>query len=88
MNNYKPKLLIQYDRIAYTDDATSLRITIDKNIKTTTDCNCFFDKFETESDERCILEIKSYQGLPEKLDSKIKSMKLKEIKKSKFATYS
>ena len=40
---YKPKVIIEYQRIAYTT-ATTTRITFDFNIRSSTDVECFFDE--------------------------------------------
>lgn len=40
---YKPKVIIEYQRVAYTT-ATTTRITFDFDIKSTNDIECFFDE--------------------------------------------
>mgnify|MGYP003292584965 CR=1 FL=1 len=87
LNNYKPTLMIDYERIAYVDETIELRITIDKNIKTTSNCKCFFDELEVPADERFILEVKYLNELPEEVEKILNMIELKEIKISKFKMY-
>ena len=87
LNNYKPTLMIDYERIAYVDETIGLRITIDKNIKTTSNCECFFDKLEVLADEIFILEVKYLNELPKEVEKILNMIELKEIKISKFKMY-
>jgi len=79
--------LIDYKRIAYVDEGRGLRITIDKNIKTTNMCEYFFEELELSADERVILEVKYLNELPEEVEKILNTIELKEIKISKFQTY-
>ena len=87
LNEYKPSLIIEYDRIAYVDESNGLRITIDKNVKTT-NCKCFWDEIAINEEEIYILEVKYDQELPQNIEKILNSMELKEIKKSKYKKYS
>ncbi len=86
--NYAPKTLILYDRYAFKDPKTKLRVTIDSNLSTS---NTEFDLWDTHIDTAIvsslnehILEIKKQQDLPKEIENIIYSLENKIKPQSKY----
>lgn len=80
----RPALLIEYERMAFADDLSGVRITIDKEIKSTIDCNSFFKTIEGTSNNKYILEVKYNKYLPDYIKNIVINIKRKRRGKSKF----
>ena len=80
----RPSLLIEYTRNAWVDKLSNVRITIDKDVKSTTDCRRFFGKVETLPKEKYILEVKWDKYLPDHVLNIIQVAQGKKMTKSKF----
>ena len=81
LKQIRPVLLVEYEREAFVDEISKVRITIDKNIKSTTNCNKFFDKIEEREGNKYILEIKYEKYLPDYINNIVKNIKGKKIEK-------
>ena len=84
LKQLRPIFLIGYERIAFVDEISNTRITIEDNIKSTINCNRFFDKIEGVSKNNYILEVKYEKYIPDYIKNVISNLKNKEIVKSKF----
>lgn len=84
LKQFRPVLVIQYDRIAYLDEISKARITLDRNIKSTINCNKFFEEIESTTDGKYILEVKYEKFLPKYMKEIITDIKNKRIESSKF----
>ena len=61
-------------------------MTIDQNIKSTSDCSKFFEGIDTKSENKYILEVKYEKILPEYIKSIIASIENKRKTRAKFIT--
>ena len=84
LKQLRPILLIEYERIAFVDDVSGVRITLDSNINSTTECSKFFGKLETRSNNKYILEVKYNKYIPEYINNIIINIQGKKKEKSKF----
>lgn len=84
LKQLRPVLLIEYERMAFVDDISGVRVTIDSKINSTTDCNKFFEKIETKNSNKYILEIKYNKYLPDYIKNIVINIKGKRKGKSKF----
>ena len=84
LKQLRPVLLIEYERIAFVDDISDVRVTIDNKIKSTTYCNKFFGKIEAKNSNKYILEIKYNKYLPDYIKNIVINIKGKRNGKSKF----
>lgn len=84
LKQLRPVLLIEYERMAFVDDISGVRVTIDSKIRSTTDCNNFFGKIETKNSNKYILEIKYNKYLPDYIKKIVINIKRKRKGKSKF----
>lgn len=68
MHNYRPKVIIDYERIAYNEKNLNVRITIDKNISSSYEFNKFLSdkyiKFPLQNGKEHVLEVKFDDILP------------------------
>lgn len=85
---FKPKIIVEYDRLAYIDYVGNTRITFDTNIRASSSINRFFDEnifarpimpIDTH-----ILEIKYNEILPDYVLKELESIKLKRTSFSKY----
>lgn len=83
---YRPAVIIAYTRTAYRDDVSKASVTIDQNIKSTSDCSKFFEGIDTKSENKYILEVKYEKILPEYIKSIIASIENKRKTRAKFIT--
>lgn len=84
LKRLRPVLLIEYERMAFVDDLSGIRTTIDKEIKSTIDCNSFFKNIEGTSNNKYILEVKYNKYLPDYIKNIVINIKRKRRGKSKF----
>lgn len=65
---YKPSIIVDYEREAYTCPINQIRLTFDKNIRTSNACNNMFDKeistINIFDEEKIVLEVKYDKMLP------------------------
>lgn len=81
---FRTSLLIEYIREAWVDKISNARITIDKELKSTTNCTKFFDEIKSIPKEKYILEVKYDKYLPDYILNIIQTVKGKKVTKSKF----
>lgn len=86
LRHLRPILLVEYDRIAYVDNFSKTRITIDQNIISTKKCENFFSKECRKNNNKQILEIKYEKYIPDYIKNIIVNVQEKKIRKSKFIT--
>ena len=89
LGNYKPKLIVEYQRDAFLLDLFNIRITFDKNIRLS---NSNFDLFSKNShtlpillSDQHLLEIKFNQTLPDHIRS---ILQIDSFEKTGFSKYS
>lgn len=83
LKQLRPIMLIEYNRMAFVEDNLNVRVTIDREIKSTTNINCFFKNVEGITKEKYILEIKYNEYLPEYIQNILINLR-KTREKSKF----
>lgn len=86
--NLKPKVIVEYDRRPFVYEAGNVRATLDMDIRTTTDIECFFDK---QTHCRLImpagldlLEVKFDEFLP---DFIYQTLQLNHLQQTTFSKY-
>lgn len=84
LKSLRPSMFIEYTREAWVDKSSNTRITIDKDIKSTTDCRKFFEDIKTLPKEKYILEVKWDKYIPDYIINIIQSIQGKKMTKSKF----
>ena len=88
IHNYKPKIIIDYERIAYVEEITNVRITFDTKISASYDLENFLDgdyqSFYILPNNINILEIKFENILPSYIRRIIESYNLKRYAFSKY----
>lgn len=85
---FRPKVIIEYERVAYVEPITNIRITIDKNISASND----FDEFINGDYYKCpimekdkhVLEVKFDDILPSNYKGVIESIGLVQTSNSKY----
>lgn len=86
---YEPKLIVEYDRIPYVYDAGNVRITLDYNLRYSTDFNNFFkvNLITTPyySSKFNLMEVKYNNFLPDYIKC---SIQLNELSTTAFSKYS
>lgn len=84
----KPKIIVEYDRIAYTNLVGNVRITFDKNIKSSLKINDFFENNISARPileiVNQILEIKYDELLPDYIFASLELNKLSQVAFSKY----
>lgn len=82
----KPKMIIEYDRIAYEHDLTKARITLDSNLKKDENIFNFFNENKNSSDiYKYILEVK-YEDVIPKFILEFLKINMQRRKSSKYVT--
>lgn len=85
---FKPKIIVEYDRVAFCDKLGNVRITFDMNIRTSKYLNRVFLKNIFSKPildlSKCVLEIKYDEFLPDYIASLIN---LKNINRISFSKY-
>lgn len=84
LKHMRPALIISYKRVAYTDDISKVRITIDRDIRSTTDYRKFWEEIPAQYNNKYILELKYEKYLPDYIKDIITGIKGKKTTKSKF----
>ena len=86
--DYKPKLIIDYERIAYVEEITNVRVTFDMKISTSYDIDSFLDgnysKFYLQSNGYNVLEVKFDDILPSYIKKIIESYRFNQTSFSKY----
>ena len=84
INNYEPKVIVDYERIAYVEEITNVRITFDTNIRYS------FSNFDFNSNDNTlfmegdyIMEIKTFKGIPLWLNTILNKIGIKPCSYSK-----
>jgi hypothetical protein len=85
---FKPKLIVDYDRVAYVDEITNVRITFDKNISVSEETSEFLDgvylAYPVQEHREHVLEVKFDSILPGYIKSAITN---KNLQQSSFSKY-
>ena len=84
LKSLRPTLLIEYTRNAWVDKLSNVRVTIDKEMKSTTDCRKFFGSVKSLPKEKYVLEVKWDKYLPDYVLNIIQLAQGKKMTKSKF----
>ena len=85
----KPKMLLLYDRMAYVDKDSDLRITFDKNVRYRTEMLNLSSSLEGEllfSDGTIVMEIKTGNPYPIWLNNVLNKNKIYKTSFSKYGT--
>ena len=86
--NYKPKVIIDYERIAYVEEITNVRITFDMKISASYDLEHFLDgdytKFYINPSGENVLEVKFDEILPSYIRKIVESYGFKQTSFSKY----
>ncbi|MDO4730018.1 MAG: polyphosphate polymerase domain-containing protein [Candidatus Saccharibacteria bacterium] len=86
--DFRPKVIIGYDRIAYTEPIANIRITLDKNISASYEFNKFLTgdylKFPLQDANNHILEVKFDNILPGYIRNIIDSYGMQQTSFSKY----
>lgn len=87
-HSFLPKIIVEYDRAAFSFPAFNTRITIDSNIKSTIKTDLFFEQIPQMQNvintDKCILEVKYSQLLPRFMYNIMNIGNLKRINFSKY----
>lgn len=85
---YRPAVIIDYEREAYLYSFQNIRVTIDKNLRSTSNCFSFFDKYipmiPTFDDHLFVLEIKYDKMLPAFLQKALSHLEAQRSQISKY----
>ena len=88
MFDYRPKVIIDYDRIAYVEEMTNVRITFDMHISASYELEHFLDRdytrFYIHPSGRNILEVKFDDILPSYIRHIVESYNFKQESFSKY----
>lgn len=84
LKHMRPAIIISYKRVAYTDEISKTRITIDRDLRSTTNCGNFFKEIPSRYNSSYILEIKYETYLPDYIKDIISAINKKIPTKSKF----
>ena len=86
--NYRPKVIIDYDRIAYVEEVTNVRITFDMHISASYDLEHFLDRDYTRfyllPSHINLLEVKFDKILPSYIRHIVESYNFKQTSFSKY----
>lgn len=88
MYNYIPKVIVDYERIAYVEEITNVRITFDMKISASYELDHFLDgdytKFYIQPSNMNVLEVKFDEILPSYLRNLIESYNFEQSSFSKY----
>ena len=88
MRGFAPKAVIDYERTAFVEPITHIRITLDRDITAAYDCDAFtqgsYVRFPLQGEHQNILEVKFDEILPGWLRHMIESLNLQQITFSKY----
>lgn len=86
--NYEPKVIVDYERVAYVEEITNVRVTFDMKISASYELDRFLDgdytKFYLQESGWNILEVKFDEILPSYLRKLIESYGFKQTSFSKY----
>ncbi|MDE7478673.1 MAG: polyphosphate polymerase domain-containing protein [Lachnospiraceae bacterium] len=84
---YKPKVIVDYDREAYTLPIENVRLTFDKQVRAVRSCELFDDRlalFGILPDTNVILEVKYDKYLPVHIRNMLSSVSMQRMSISKY----
>ena len=88
MYDYRPKVIIDYERIAYEEEITNVRITFDMRISASYELDQFLDgdytKFYVQPSCFNVLEVKFYEILPSYIRNIVESYGFNQTSFSKY----
>ena len=88
LRDYRPKVIVDYERIAYVEEITNVRITFDMKISASYELDHFLDgdytKFYLQESNQNVLEVKFDDILPSYLKKLIESYNYKQSSFSKY----
>ena len=85
LKQYRPYIIIEYIRKAYVEEKSNIRITLDRNIKSTMNYNSFFDSSSCEyMSSSIILEVKYDRYIPDFVKDILKVLDKNQISNSKL----
>jgi len=88
IHDYRPKVIIDYERIAYVEEITNVRITFDMKISASYDLDSFLDgdyqKFYLQPSGENVLEVKFDEILPSHIRNIVESYGFKQTSFSKY----
>ena len=86
--DYRPKVIVDYERIAYVEDITNVRVTFDLKISASYELEHFLDgnytKFYLQESNMNVLEVKFDDILPSYIRNIIESYNFKQSSFSKY----
>ena len=88
IHNYKPKIIIDYERIAYVEEITNVRITFDMKISASYELEEFlnnnYTKFYIQDSNYNVLEVKFDDILPSYIRNIVESYNFNRCAFSKY----
>jgi len=88
MYDYKPKVIVDYERIAYVEEITNVRVTFDMKISASYDLDKFLDgdytKFYLQASNQNVLEVKFDEILPSYIRKIVESYGFNQTSFSKY----
>ena len=86
--DYKPKIIIDYERVAYVEEITNIRVTFDMKISASYDLEHFLDgnyiKYYINESDVNVLEVKFDYILPSYIKKILESYSFKQTSFSKY----
>ena len=86
--HYRPKVIVDYERIAYVEEITNVRVTFDMKISASYDIEHFLDgdytKYYLQSSEENVLEVKFDEILPSYIRNIVESFSFQQTSFSKY----
>ena len=86
--NFMPKVIIEYERVAFIEPITNVRITLDQNISAAYDFDNFlngdYQKFPLQEKDQSVLEVKFDYILPSSIKKLVCSYLFKQTSFSKY----
>lgn len=88
MKMLRPKVIVEYDRIPYVYRDGNVRVTMDKNIRSSNQCSSFFDKTmffrPIMENNKHLLEVKFDEYIPDYIHQMLEDEKMKQTTFSKY----
>lgn len=88
MYNYQPKVIVDYERIAYVEEITNVRITFDMKISASSDIDNFltgdYIKYYVQENNYNVLEVKFDDILPSFIRNIVESYNFNQTSFSKY----
>lgn len=86
--HFQPKVIIDYERVAYIEPITNIRITLDTNITASFETNYFltgkYQRYPVQSNQKHILEVKFDEILPSYIRNVVASFGFQQTSFSKY----